>query len=55
MSIKKFLSLAKVEKALNDHDFRSDLEESESPINIVELSLDTVDSVPDEDDIDKNN
>ena len=55
MSIKKFLNLAKVEKALNDHDFRSDLEESGSPINIVEFPRDTVDSVTDEDDIDENN
>ena len=48
MSIKKFLSLAKVDNTLNDPDFLSDLEESESPINIVGFPPDTVDSVTDE-------
>ena len=43
MSIKKFSSLAKVENALNNADFLCDLEESEFLIDIVKLTLDTVD------------
>ena len=47
MSIKKFLSLAKVDNALNDPSILSDLGKSESPINIAELPFDTVDCVTD--------
>ena len=55
MSIKKFSSLAEVEKAVNNPNFLSDFEESESPIDIVELLSDTVDCVTDEEDIGENN
>ena len=55
MGIKKFLSFAEVENALNDSDFLSNLEESESSINIVELPPDTVDRATDEEDIAESN
>ena len=55
MSIKKSLSFAEIENALNDHDFLSDLKESEFPIDIVQLPPDTVDCVTYEEDIDENN
>ena len=55
MSIKKFLNLTEVENALNDPDFLSDLEKSASPIDILELPPDTVDSATDKEDIDKHN